>query len=581
MDPSTRLHSQARRRSWCCPFTVPPSSPESLSRSRFKSFPTTKSETLSKPPSNSVPNSPLSSKSGLGIVGRTRIDARRILSPGRVSPIDSDSTVPEEIPAVDSSATLSKSQSCRAAPACSSSSSRSADNDVVFDVRLNLRGKSGACLVLELNSEVLSASSDVFAGLISEYKRKSNSSSSGRKMCRIEVPDVENLGAFRQTIELMFEDDIPKRLLKIGAYRCIDILEVSAGIMFTKGVLSCLEYIEAVPWTEEEEEKLRILFTRFKFDSATTRDILARLYSRDSVDSQQHLARQLVLSITSCTEANARNELKSLVKGLLCKSSVYEKDQSDLNKEDLYIACQSCLSSLVSLFEEASSTIPHERLIKKEKDRPLIERISRQVDNINWLLEILLDGQMAEELVDMWADQGELLGMHENTSPMVRYELSRVSALLFIAMGTRKLHCRSESRSGLLLAWFGPMLLDFGWLQRCRKGLDIKALEETMGQILLTLPLKQQYALFMEWFRCFSKHGTECPNLSKAFQIWWRRSFLRGSETCAIESRGQGDTKVNVTSRSPGQGSSGPTSQISLIHPRLSDLSLESQIGKQ
>ncbi|KAG6717127.1 hypothetical protein I3842_04G082200 [Carya illinoinensis] len=45
--------------------------------------------------------------------------------------------------------------------------------------------------------------------------------------------------------------------------------------------------------------------------------------------------------------------------------------------------------------------------------------------------------------------------------------------------------------------------------------------------------------------------------------------------------REQGDTKVNVRSRSPGQGSSGPTSQTSLIHPRLSGLSLESQIGKQ
>lgn len=307
--------------------------------------------------------------------------------------------------------------------------------------------------------------------------------------------------------------------------------------MFSNGVLSCLKYLEAVPWTEEEEEKLRIMFTKIKFNDATTRDILARLYCRDLVDSQQHLARQLVSSITSCTDANARNELKSLVKGLLCKSSVYEKDQADLNEEDLYIACQSCLGSLVRLFEEASDTIPHERLAKKEKDRPLIERVARQVDNINWLLEILLDRQMAEEFVDIWAEQGELLKMHENASPMVRYELSRVSALLFIAMGTRKMHCRSESRSGLLLAWFGPMLSDFGWLQRCRKGLDMKALEEAMGQTLLTLPLKHQYTLFMEWFRCFSKHGTECPNLSKAFQIWWRRSFLRGSETCGIESR--------------------------------------------
>ena len=313
---------------------------------------------------------------------------------------------------------------------------------------------------------------------------------------------------------------------------------MAAGIKFTRGVLSCLKYLEAVPWTEEEEEKLRSLFTRFRFDEATTRDILGRLYLNDSADSQPNVALQLIWSITNSVDANARNELKSLVKGLLSKSSVYEKNHLDFSKEDLYSVCHSCLASLVSLFEEASDTIPPERLAKnKDMNKPLIERIARQVDNINWLLEIMFCGQIAEDFVDIWADQHQLLKMHDNASPMVRYELSRVSATLFVAIGTRKLQCRLEARSGLLQAWFNPMLLDFGWLQRCKKGLDMKALEEAMGHTLLTLPLKQQYMLFMEWFRYFSKHGTECPNLSKAFQIWWRRSFLRGSETYAIESR--------------------------------------------
>ncbi|KAF8411694.1 hypothetical protein HHK36_004252 [Tetracentron sinense] len=282
--------------------------------------------------------------------------------------------------------------------------------------------------------------------------------------------------------------------------------KVSAGIMFTRGVLSCLKYLEAVPWDENEEEKLKRLFTRFTFDDATTRDILARLYSLDSVDSQQHLAIQLVWLITNGTDLNARRELKSLVKDLLSKSSVYE-GTADLSKEDLYLVCQSCLSSLECLLEEASDSIPEVRLTREPTVKPLIERISCQVDNLNWLLDILLEQQIAEEFVSIWMDQGELIRMHERASPMVRYELSRISAFVFIALGTGKLHCRSEVRSGVLQAWFEPMLSDFGWLQRCRKGLNIKELEEAMGQLLLTLPLKQQYLLFMEWFRCYSKNG--------------------------------------------------------------------------
>lgn len=301
--------------------------------------------------------------------------------------------------------------------------------------------------------------------------------------------------------------------------------------MFTRGVVSCLKYIEAVPWTEEEEEKLRVLFASVKFDEATTKDIMSRLCNVEAANSEQNLAKQLVCSITSCTNQNARNELKSLVKGLLSKSSVYEKDSSDLDKQEIYSICRSCLASLVTLFDEASVNV------KSKGDKPLVERISREVDNINWLLEILLDRQIAEDFVLIWADQEALAKHHEVASPMVRYEVSRVSAVLFIAMGTRKLQCGAEARSGIFRLWFGPMLSDFGWLQRCRKGLEMKLLEEAMGQVLLTLPLRLQYLLFMEWFRCFSKQGSECPNLSKSFQIWWRRSFLRDSETHSIECR--------------------------------------------
>ncbi|XP_021772551.1 BTB/POZ domain-containing protein At2g13690-like [Chenopodium quinoa] len=525
--------------SWCCSFKSPPKSPETLSISSSKTphkiVGPPISETLSKS-LNSFPNSPQSSKSGLGIV--SRIDRRRILSPGRVSPIDSD-MIPPKISNVGQEQELSQELgSTRKVDLGEERENGGLDDggvseeEGVFDVRLSLKGKyGGGCLVLELNSKVLGENSCLFDGLIKNSKKNGG-------FCRIEVPEVENLGVFRETIELMFEDDITKKLIKIGAFRTIDILEVSASIKFNRGIHSCLKYLEAVPWTEEEEEKLRRLFTKFKFDDGTNNEIFSRLNLNDCNSPQQNLASQIVRSITTCGNAKARNELKSMVTGLLSKSSVYEKDYLDISKEDLYSLCRCSITSLISLFQEATDTAPLEQASsKKNLEKPLIESISWQVENINWLLEILLDRQMAEDFVDLWACQKDLLEMHQKASPMVRYELSRLSAVLFVAMGTRKLQCQAESRFGLLNSWFSPMLLDFGWLQRCRKGLNVRELEEAMGQSLLTLPLKQQYALFMEWFRCFSKHGTECPNLSKAFQIWWRRSFLRGSETHAIESR--------------------------------------------
>ncbi|GER40635.1 BTB/POZ domain-containing protein [Striga asiatica] len=315
--------------------------------------------------------------------------ARRILFPGRVSPI-SDRPM----------TTQSRKQALPKSPL----SPATIDSEItaaggsfgVFYARLSLKGKNGESLVLKLASEVLTANSLVFPNLVADYCKNVS------RLCMIQVSDVENLDVFRETIELMFEEDISKQLLKIGVFRAIDILEVSAGIKFYRCVSLCLNCIEAVPWTEEEEKKLRDLF-----------DLIPHV-----------------------------------------------------KKDDVLAASQSC----IGLLEEALCVDTCQKDVNRKKDdTPLLERISTQVDNLNWLLEILLERQLAEDFVGLWADQEKLLELHRKASPMVRYEVSRVSAIIFIAMSCRSLHYRLDVRLGFVQKWFEPMLCDFGWLRRCKK----------------------------------------------------------------------------------------------------------------
>ncbi|GAB4835581.1 hypothetical protein Ancab_000490 [Ancistrocladus abbreviatus] len=177
----------------------------------------------------------------------------------------------------------------------------------------------------------------------------------------------------------------------------IDILALSVSIKFRRGILSCLKYPEAGPWTEEEE-KLSRLFSKCKFDVASTQEIVARLDFWDSTSPQQNLPSQFFWSITGCGNAKARKALKSLVKGLLCGSAVYDKDNLDIKKEDLYAIVISCLSFLGTLFEEACGTTPQDQVCLKGSDRPAFESISWQVDNITWLIEILLECQWPRSL---------------------------------------------------------------------------------------------------------------------------------------------------------------------------------------
>ncbi|KAJ0973120.1 hypothetical protein J5N97_021079 [Dioscorea zingiberensis] len=488
---ATRRKSPGFSRAWCCSFAAAPGSPDP------RAAPSPKPHV--KPVCTGSPSPS----------AKRIIDPRRILSPGRVSPLpQTPSPPPLDPPPGNRSPPLSR-------PEPPSPVARVSPTERRLDLRLSLKGKDGKVLVLELDSKVLCESSSFFAAMVLEARRKvSDVSTECRK---IEVAGVEDLVVFKETIELMYEKDATQWLMNAGVSRAIGILEVSSTIMFDRGVTSCLKYLEAVPWSESEEEKLKSLFTRCVFDEEVSRDVLARL-GEQGPNKSEDLAVRLIQSVASGTNSNARRELQSLVNGLLSKSSVYQKDPAGLNKENLYNICDSCLNSLVELFEEASDSVPACQTPKSKETKPLVERVSKEAENLNWLLEILIDKQMGEDFVGLWANQAQLIMMHERASPMIRYELSRISASVFIALGKGKVQCKGEVRSSVLLSWFAPMLLDFGWLQRCSKGLDMRMLEEGLGQALLTLPLKQQQSLFVEWFQCFSLKGTECPNLGKAFQ---------------------------------------------------------------
>nr|AER41562.1 H-BTB6+-+Bric-a-Brac+Tramtrack+Broad+Complex+BTB+domain+with+H+family [Oryza australiensis] len=533
-------------RGWCCSFAGVPQSPD-------RPFPSSASSGVrpanaaaapagggcvgvgrklppKSPSISSFHSSPSSSRlAGLGGL----IDPRRILSPGRVSPIDLDDSAPLPLPlplplppVMPAEQAVVPAETGAAAVAPLVVSSREADaGDEALDLRIFLRGRDGRCVMMELDSGVLCDSSAFFAAM-APPPLGGDGGGSGR---RIEVDGVDNVEAFRAAVELMYQPDPLRWLAAAGVSRSIDLLEVSSSIMFERGVKLCLSYIEAVPWNENEEEKLKNLFARCTFDEAISQDVLARLRPH-SWSSSEDLSVHLIQSVTSSTNSGARKDMQSLVNGLLSKSSVYQKDMAGLNKESMYNICYACLNSLVDLYDEATEATNHtaQALVIKGS-KPFIERISQQTENLNWLLDILVNNDMAEEFVELWAKQDRLIRIHEQASPMMRYELSRISASVFIALGKGKVQCRGELRSLLFYGWFSPMLLDFGWLQRCSKGLDVRSLEENLGQALLTLPLKQQQCLFEEWFQCFASNGSECPNLTRAFQVWWRRSFIRSS----------------------------------------------------
>lgn len=474
---------------------------------------------------------------------------QRMLSPGRVSPLvepaahdcqvevevevelqNSLDTNPRE-PMIKGGATLQqmmrremvvspplKLRAGSPAECLGEGSSEKHNNNNTKDVRVTLKGIDGRVITLDLHSEVLILQSQYFASKLAECPLNEG-------LLSVEFCDCSNLESYQETIELMYCGNAKRRLMQgsTPAIAAIGILEVSAKILFDSGVQACLEYLEAMPWTEEEEVRLRNLLSQIHLDRNTVQDVLGRLHLPEHTGPEK-LLMHVVQSVTKGTDEKARREMKCLVLRMIRENSIQDNEFASLFKDDLYSLCYGCLDSLVKLFMQATNKNLGNEVI--EDRGSLIAQIARQVDNLNWLLEILVDRQIAEDFVRIWANQLELLELYKQTSCMVRYEVSRVTAKLVMTIGKRQILSPCEVRYNLLQAWLQPLVDDFGWIQRCCKGLDMKVVEEAISQTILTLPMKQQQSILLCWMEYFSNSGNDCPNLQKAFEVWWRRSFM-------------------------------------------------------
>lgn len=290
--------------------------------------------------------------------------------------------------------------------------------------------------------------------------------------------------------------------------------------MFDLGVVSCLEYLEAVPWSEDEEAEVISQLDHLQLHNSGT-EVLLRVLSDSSTSSRaDDIFLSLLNGVLQAKDDKARREMKTLISRLLNEAS-NDSSRLDVSKDTLYDLCHRCLSSLVLCLSEATS-------MDKQQDRGVVmSEITREADNIQWIVDILIGKKMGDDFVKIWADQKELAMLHSKIPIIYRHEISRITAQLCIAIGRGHILVPKETRFSLLSTWLEALYEDFGWMRRTSKAVDRKLIEDGLSQTILTLPLLQQQAVLLNWFDRFLNKGDDCPNIQKAFEIWWRRAFSR------------------------------------------------------
>jgi len=305
------------------------------------------------------------------------------------------------------------------------------------------------------------------------------------------------------------------------------MLQVAEFLGFSSCIQSCLEYLEAVPWNgEEEEEKVISTVLRLQGDGIGVNPVLKRV-SPDTSNVPKDTLSHIVELVLKSNEERGRREMKSIVLKLLRENNSLPSSAGSVEicNDMIYKSCRRCLDSLLCVFNQAAE--PEFKDMPSDNKEPVIKHIALEADNLSWLLEILIDKQAAEDFAVMWANHQELAALHGKLPIAFRYHVSCISGRLYVSIGRGEVLPSKNTRQLLLQTWLQPLINDYNWLQHGCRTFDRKLVEEGIGRTILTLPLEDQQSILLSWVGSFLKTGDGCPNLQRAFEVWWRRTFIR------------------------------------------------------
>ncbi|KAB1227130.1 putative WRKY transcription factor 19 [Morella rubra] len=77
--------------------------------------------------------------------------------------------------------------------------------------------------------------------------------------------------------------------------------------------------------------------------------------------------------------------------------------------------------------------------------------IAQEVDNMQWIVDILIDKKVGDEFVKLWADQKELAVLHSKIPTMYRHEINRITAMLCVAIRRGHILGSTDAVEGIVL----------------------------------------------------------------------------------------------------------------------------------
>lgn len=422
--------------------------------------------------------------------------------------------------------------------------------DVIINLRPDHQPLSSNCLeessdsnsisaVNELETQIYSHAvvlrhSKYFAALLSDRWRQQTDAPSSdcgensytNKRLNIVVRCASgSINHYVTILRLLYSDDLLASL--DSASTALSLLPIALDLLFEECIEACVKFLEAVPWSEDEEMKILNLIPLLSEEES--KDLLARVSPLRS-DSSDEMLHGLIFSAIH----NHPNMAfaKAFVAKLLREFSSRESARRVLDtafQKILRVVKQSLEGYLSPVFRgDHNETEAIQRLS--------LHNAMTNAKHLLWLVERMIELRVADTAVKAWSEQATFAGdlrraFHDgawkNIVPSLPSVVLRCTCRLASAVVTGNTLAARQVRMKLVRDWLPVLII-------CKDSVSLMGpnhksslhveLEEAFLNIISTLPMSDSQELLQQCLSLTTRNVDGCTHLVAAFTTWFRRA---------------------------------------------------------
>ncbi|KAG8097992.1 hypothetical protein GUJ93_ZPchr0013g35737 [Zizania palustris] len=322
----------------------------------------------------------------------------------------------------------------------------------------------------------------------------------------------------------------------------LDILPIALKLLFDACVEACVRFLEAVPWSVQDEARILELAPLLPADEAA--DLLARVAPPPAAASSAAGGE----ASRSPSEAMLHGLIHSAIHGHPVPAAtkafvamlLKDYPSRDCVHKVLDEAFLSRLETVKELMGKYAS--PDFRVAVNSDEREAIQRLNLQSAVLNlrhllWLIERMVDIKVADNAVKLWSEQAALtadlqkllndVDMWKNITPGLPVLVTRCTLRLANSVVTGETLVPRLVRMKLVKSWLPVLNVCRNIVQPMQCGYkspNCQELEETFLQIISTLPVPDAQDLLQQCLGFSTRDVDDCPHLVTAFKTWFRRA---------------------------------------------------------